>query len=50
MRKKKEYPSECPSWLDTYSDMVTLMLTFFVLLFAMSTMSSAKWQKLVKAF
>lgn len=47
MRKKHEYPSECPSWLDTYADMVTLLLTFFVLLFSMSTLSSQKWQKLV---
>lgn len=39
-----------PNWLDTYSDMVTLLLTFFVMLFAMSTMDSSKWQKLVQAF
>ena len=50
MRKRKEYPSEAPSWLDTYADMVTLMLTFFVLLFAFSTMNAGKWEKLVKAF
>ena len=50
MRKRKEYPSEGPSWLDTYADMVTLMLTFFVLLFALSTMNASKWEKLVKAF
>lgn len=39
-----------PNWLDTYADMVTLLLTFFVLLFAMSTMDATKWQKLVTAF
>lgn len=50
MRKKKEYPSSCPNWLDTYADMVTLLLTFFVLLFAMSSISSTKWQQLVTAF
>ncbi|HCR44242.1 MAG TPA: hypothetical protein DIV41_06640 [Ruminococcaceae bacterium] len=50
MRKpKKDYPDESPSWLDTYSDMVTLLLTFFVLLFSMSTMNASKWQKLVTA-
>lgn len=49
-RKKPDEGGGGPNWLDTYADMVTLMLTFFVLLFAMSTMDSAKWQKLVTAF
>lgn len=49
-RKKPGDGGGGPNWLDTYSDMVTLLLTFFVMLFAMSTMDSAKWQKLVKAF
>lgn len=50
MRKKKQdEPSGGPSWLDTYADMVTLLLTFFVLLFSMSTINSSKWQKLVMA-
>lgn len=39
-----------PNWLDTYADMVTLLLTFFVMLFAMSTMNASKWQQLVEAF
>ncbi|OCN03151.1 hypothetical protein A7X67_13550 [Clostridium sp. W14A] len=50
MRKKKQDDSSGgPSWLDTYADMVTLLLTFFVLLFSMSTLNSSKWQKLVVA-
>ncbi|QAT50682.1 hypothetical protein EQM14_13440 [Caproiciproducens sp. NJN-50] len=50
MRKKKQDDSSGgPSWLDTYADMVTLLLTFFVLLFSMSTLNSSKWQKLVLA-
>jgi chemotaxis protein MotB len=49
-RKKPDEGGGGPNWLDTYADMVTLLLTFFVLLFAMSTMDSAKWQKLVTAF
>ncbi len=38
------------NWLDTYADMVTLLLTFFVMLFSMSTIEAEKWEKLVKAF
>lgn len=49
MRKKKEHSSQCANWLDTYADMVTLMLTFFVLLFSMTTMSASKWKQLVGA-
>ena len=49
-RKKADPGSGGPNWLDTYADMVTLLLTFFVMLFAMSTMDASKWQKLVKAF
>lgn len=50
MRKRKQDESSGgPSWLDTYADMVTLLLTFFVLLFSMSTLNSSKWQKLVIA-
>jgi chemotaxis protein MotB len=49
-RKKSGDGGGGPNWLDTYADMVTLLLTFFVLLFAMSSMDSGKWQMLVKAF
>ena len=49
-RKKPNEGEGGPNWLDTYADMVTLMLTFFVMLFAMSSMDSSKWKKLVTAF
>lgn len=49
-RRKPDEGGGGPSWMDTYADMVTLMLTFFVMLFAMSSMDSAKWKKLVTAF
>ncbi|MEG0854149.1 MAG: flagellar motor protein MotB [Angelakisella sp.] len=38
------------SWMDTYGDMVTLLLTFFVMLFSMSTVNAEKWEMLVKSF
>lgn len=49
MKRKKREGGSCANWLDTYSDMVTLLLTFFVLLFSMTTMNSEKWKKLVTA-
>lgn len=36
MPKKKEAPAGAPLWMVTYSDMVTLLLTFFVMLLAMA--------------
>ncbi|MDD3429673.1 MAG: flagellar motor protein MotB, partial [Oscillospiraceae bacterium] len=38
------------NWMDTYGDMVTLLLTFFIMLFSMSTVNEEKWEILVKAF
>jgi len=37
-------------WMDTYGDLVTLLLTFFVLLFAFSNIDAAKWQAIVGSF
>lgn len=37
-------------WLNTYADMVTLLLTFFVLLFACSNMDETKVQFIFQAF
>ena len=37
-------------WLTTYSDLVTLLLAFFVLLFSFSEIDAAKWQELVESF
>jgi len=36
-----------PSWMTTYGDMVTLLLTFFVLLYSFSSIDAEKWQALV---
>ena len=51
-RKKKEEsaPAGAPLFMATYGDMVTLLLCFFVLLFAMSTIDAQKFQKMVISF
>ncbi len=38
------------NWMDTYGDLVTLLLCFFVLLYSISTLDQAKWIQVVKSF
>jgi len=38
------------NWMDTYGDLVTLLLCFFVLLYSISTLDQAKWIMIVKSF
>lgn len=49
-RRKSSQGEKGGNWMDTYGDMVTLLLTFFVMLYASSTISQEKWQKIVQAF
>ena len=37
-------------WLTTYADLVTLLMTFFVLLFSMSTINPVKWDALINSY
>ena len=48
-KKRQSQEEEGGSWMDTYGDMITLVLTFFVLLYSMSNMDSSKWQYIVSA-
>lgn len=51
MARKKQRPEEdTGSWMNTYSDMVTLLMTFFVLMFSMSSVDAEKWERFVMAF
>lgn len=45
-KKKTEAPG-APAWMTTYSDMVTLLLTFFVLLLSMAEMDKVKFDQAV---
>ncbi len=49
-RKKHQDEGSSNEWLNTYADMVTLLLTFFVMLYSMSTVSEEKWEFLKAAF
>ncbi len=44
-KKEKKAPAGAPLWMVTYSDMVTLLLTFFVLLLSMATLDNIKFNK-----
>lgn len=48
MPKKQE--ESTGDWLNTYADMVTLLLTFFVLLFCCSNLDETKMQYILQAF
>ena len=50
-RKKQEEQSPgSPAWLTTYSDLVTLLLCFFVLLFSFSTVDAQKFKAIMSSF
>ena len=49
-KKQEEQAPGAPAYMNTYGDMVTLMLTFFVLLFAMSSIDEAKLEALAESF
>ena len=45
--KRKKNAGEMGSWMDTYGDMVTLLLCFFVLLYSISSVDQNKWINLI---
>ncbi len=51
MKLRKKPGDDGPnSWIVTYSDVVTLLLAFFILLFSFSSVDAVKWQALVESF
>lgn len=49
-KKQKKVSKGAPKWMATFSDLMTLVLVFFVLLFAMSEMDAVKFMKLKESF
>lgn len=50
MKKRGKSQESGANWMDTYGDLVTLLLCFFVLLYSISTIDQAKWVQIVKSF
>ncbi len=49
-RNQPEGPQGVPEWMTTYGDMVTLLMCFFVLLFAFSTIDNKKFIQVMNSF
>ncbi|MCT4613033.1 MAG: flagellar motor protein MotB [Clostridia bacterium] len=49
-KKAEEAKKGSPEWMSTYGDMVTLLLTFFILLFSMSSVDVAKFKAVIASF
>ena len=49
MSKKNRPTDSGGNWMDTYGDMVTLLLTFFIMLYSMSNLDAQKWSIFVKS-
>lgn len=49
-RRQRQKDKGAPRWMVTYSDMVTLVLVFFILLFSMSQIDVVKFQAISQSF
>ncbi len=46
-KKQEEAPKGSPAWMNTFSDLMNLLLCFFVLLFSMSTVDAEKFEMVI---
>lgn len=46
-KKQEEAPKGSPAWMATFSDLMNLLLCFFVLLFSMSSVNEEKFQQVI---
>lgn len=49
-RKEDAPPAGAPAWMSTFSDLMNLLLCFFVLLFSMSTVDAQKFEAVAASF
>lgn len=49
-RKQEEAAPGSPAWMATFSDLMNLLLCFFVLLFSMSTVDAEKFEAMAESF
>ncbi len=49
-KKREEEKINTSAWMNTFADLMNLLLCFFVLLFSMSTVDAEKWQQVVASF
>lgn len=46
-KKQQDAPKGSPAWMNTFADLMNLLLCFFVLLFSMSTVDAEKFEKVI---
>lgn len=49
-KKAQEQAGGSPAWMNTFADLMNLLLCFFVLLFSMSTVDAQKFEKVIASF
>jgi len=49
-RRQEDPPKGSPAWMATFSDLMNLLLCFFVLLFSMSTVDAQKFELIAASF
>ncbi len=49
-KKQEEAAPGSPAWMATFSDLMNLLLCFFVLLFSMSSIDEKKWEEVAASF
>jgi len=47
-KRQKREPAGIPEWMVTFGDMMSLLLCFFIMLFALSTITPIKWEAFVE--
>ena len=49
-RRKEDPPKGSPAWMNTFADLMNLLICFFVMLFSMSSVNEEKFEKVIASF